>query len=161
MIPRQLATRPVFLALCVLSTLCASLFFSRPARAQNFDKAVVTIDEEVTAFAYAPDGRIVFSVLRMFKVKKYDLQRDDIWIMEPGGKRKRIFEGQKFTRDEKLFTYQVESFTWSPNSRVIAVQLFTSTMDVDESNREDAPALLLLEDSGRELRPSGKDPLVL
>jgi hypothetical protein len=131
------------------------------AKSQTLDKPSVTIDEEVTAFAYAPDGRIVFSVRRMFKTKKFDLQRDDIWIMEPGGKRKRLLEGQKFTREDKLFTYQVESFTWSPNSRVIAVQLFTSTMDVDESNREDAPALLLLEDSGRELRPSGKDPLVL
>jgi len=161
MIPRQLATRPVFRVLCVLSTLCASLFFSRPARAQNFDKAVVTIDEEVTAFAYAPDGRIVFSVRRMFKAKKYDLQRDDIWIMEPGGKRKRIFEGQKFTRDEKLFTYQVESFTWSPNGHIIAVQLFTTTMDPNEGSREDAPALLFLDDSGRELHPSAKGPMVM
>src|SRR5215472_5642612 len=112
MIPRQLATRPVFLALCVLSTLCASLFFSRPARAQNFDKAVVTIDEEVTAFAYAPDGRIVFSVRRMFKAKKYDLQRDDIFILESNGKRRRIFTGEKFTHGDKPFTYQVESFNW-------------------------------------------------
>jgi hypothetical protein len=161
MIPRQLATRPVFRALCVLSALCASLFFTRPARAQNFDKAVVTIDEEVTAFAYAPDGRIVFSVRRMFKAKKYDLQRDDIWIMEPGGKRKRIFEGQKFTRDEKLFTYQVESFAWSPNGHIIAVQLFTTTMDPNEGSREDAPALLFLDDSGRELHPSAKGPMVM
>ena len=161
MIPRQLATRPVFCALCVLSALCASLFFTRSAQGQNFDKAVVTIDEEVTAFAYAPDGRIVFSVRRMFKAKKYDLQRDDIWIMEPGGKRKRIFEGQKFTRDEKLFTYQVESFTWSPNGHIIAVQLFTTTMDPNEGSREDAPALLFLDDSGHELHPSAKGPMVM
>jgi hypothetical protein len=97
----------------------------------------------------------------MFKAKKYDLQRDDIWIMEPGGKRKRIFEGQKFTNGEKLFTYQVESFTWSPNSHIIAVSLFTTTMDPDSGARDDSPALLLLEDSGRELRPNGKDPLVM
>jgi len=144
-----------------LVAVLGSLLVLPIAKSQTLDKPTVTIDEEVTAFAYAPDGRIVFSVRRMFKTKKFDLQRDDIWIMEPGGKRKRLLEGQKFTREDKLFTYQVESFTWSPNSRVIAVQLFTSSMDADESNREDAPALLLLEDSGRELRPSGKDPLVL
>jgi len=159
--PRQLASRAVFHTLCALCTLWASLFFSAPARAQNFDKPVVTIDEEVTAFSYAPDGRIVFSVRRMFKAKKYDLQRDDIWIMEPGGKRKRLLEGQKFTRNEKLFTYQVESFTWSPNGHIVAIQLFTTTMDPNEGSREDAPALLFLDDSGRELHPSAKEPLVM
>ena len=153
-----LANHPLACALCVL---CVACLFLPSGKSQNLDKPAVNVDEEVTAFAYAPDGRIVFSVRRMFKTKKFDLQRDDIWIMEPGGKRKRIFEGQKFTREDKLFTYQVESFTWSPNSHVIAVQLFTTTMDADEGAREDAPAVLLLEDSGRELHPSGKDPLVL
>jgi len=161
MIPRQFATRPILRAFCVLCVVCAPFFFAAPTRAQNLDKPVVNIDEEVTAFSYAPDGRIVFSVRRMFKAKKYDLQRDDIWIMEPGGKRKRILEGQKFTRDEKLFTYQVEAFHWSPNAHIIAIQLFTTTMDPNEGSREDAPALLFLEDSGRELHPSAKGPLVM
>jgi hypothetical protein len=137
------------------------LYFPSPARPQNFDKPLTNIDEEVTAFAYAPNGNIVFSVRRMFKAKKYDLQRDDIWLLDAGGKRKRLLEGQKFTHEDKLFTYQVESFTWSPNAHIIAVQLFTTTMDPDAGARQDAPALLLLEDSGRELRPSGKDPLIM
>lgn len=130
-------------------------------RAQNLDKPVMNVDEEVTAFAYAPDGRIVFSVRRMFKNKKYDMQRDDIFIAEANGKHRRILEGQKFTHGDKPFTYQVESFTWSPNAHIIAVQLFTTTMDPDAGAREDAHALLLLDDSGRELHPSGKDPLVM
>ena len=146
--------------LCALCVLCVNPFLP-PLRAQNLDKPVANIDEEVTAFAYAPNGNIVFSVRRMFKTKKYDLQRDDIWLLEAGGKRKRLLEGQKFTREDKLFTYQVESFTWSPNAHIIAVQLFTTTMDPDAGAREDAPALLLLDDSGRELRPSGKDPLIM
>jgi len=137
------------------------LYLPTPASAQNFDKPVTNIDEEVTAFAYAPNGNIVFSVRRMFKAKKYDLQRDDIWLLESGGKRKRLLEGQKFSHEDKLFTYQVESFTWSPNAHIIAVQLFTTTMDPDAGAREDAHALLLLEDSGRELHPNGKDPLVM
>jgi len=137
------------------------LYLPTPAQAQNLDKPVTNIDEEVTAFAYAPNGNVVFSVRRMFKAKKYDLQRDDIWLLDSGGKRKRLLEGQKFTHEDKLFTYQVESFTWSPNAHIIAVQLFTTTMDPDAGARQDAPALLLLDDSGRELHPSGKDPLIL
>jgi hypothetical protein len=130
-------------------------------RAQNLDKPVMNVGEEVTAFAYAPDGRIVFSVRRMFKTKKYDLQRDDIFIVEPNGKSRRILEGQKFTHGDKPFTYQVESFTWSPNGHIVAVQLFTTTVDPEDEHRDDELALLLLDDSGRELHPAGKDSLVL
>ncbi|HET6932320.1 MAG TPA: hypothetical protein VFI45_18475, partial [Candidatus Acidoferrum sp.] len=114
----SLSTSSLLRVLCALCALCVNLF-SFPAKAQNFDKPVTNIDEEVTAFAYAPNGNVVFSVRRMFKTKKYDLQRDDIWLLESGGKRKRLLEGQKFTHDDKLFTYQVESFTWSPNAKII------------------------------------------
>jgi len=130
-------------------------------RAQNLDKPVMNVDEEVTAFAYAPDGRIVFSVRRMFKTKKYELQRDDIFLAEPNGRRKRLLEGLKFTHGDKPFTYQVESFTWSPNGHIVAVQLFTTTVDPEDEHHDDARALLLLDDSGHELHPSGKDPLVM
>jgi hypothetical protein len=133
---------------------------SVPARAQNLDKPVMAVDDEVTAFAYSPDGRIVFSVRRMFKTKKYDLQRDDIFIAESNGKRRRILEGMKFTHGDKPFTYQVESFTWSPNGHIIAVQLFTTTVDPEDEHHDDVRALLLLDDSGHELRPRG-DELVM
>jgi len=142
--------------LAVSSLLCCG-----GARAQNMDKAVLNVDEEVTAFAYAPDGRIIFSVRRMFKAsKKYELQRDDIWLLETNGKRKRLLEGQKFTHGDKPFTYQVESFTWSPNGHIVAIQLYTSTVDPEDDSREDARALLLLDDNGKELHPKGPDALV-
>jgi dipeptidyl aminopeptidase/acylaminoacyl peptidase len=144
----------------VLLILGGSLPFAGFARAQNLDKPVMNVDEEVTAFAYAPDGRIVFSVRRMFKAKKYDLQRDDIFIAEANGKRRRILEGQKFTHGDKPFTYQVESFTWSPNGHFVAVQLFTTTVDPEDEHRDDARALLILDDSGREMHPKGPDALI-
>ena len=145
--------------LILVLTLCL-VPCSFPVRGQNLDKPLMNVEEEVTAFAYAPDGRIVFSVRRMFKTKKYDLQRDDIFIAEPNGKRRRILEGQKFTHGDKPFTYQVESFTWSPNGHIVAVQLFTTTVDPEDEHHDDARALLLLDDSGRELHPAGPDPLV-
>jgi dipeptidyl aminopeptidase/acylaminoacyl peptidase len=149
--------------LLTLAMMVASSLLCCPAqgRSQNLDKTVMNVDEEVTAFGYAPDGRIVFSVRKMFKAKKYDLQRDDIWLLETNGKRKRLLEGQKFTRGDKPFTYQVESFTWSPNGHIVAIQLYTSTVDPEDDSREDARALLLLDDSGRELHPAGQDPLVM
>ena len=151
--------RRVGMALVLLAV--SSLPFAGTVRAQNMDKAVLNVDEEVTAFAYAPDGRIIFSAKRMFRAsKKYDLQRDDIWLLETNGKRKRLLEGQKFTHGDKPFTYQVESFTWSPNGHVVAIQLYTSTVDPEDDSREDARALLLLDDNGKELHPKGPDALV-
>src|SRR5437016_2846047 len=69
--------------------LCLTAFFiSVPSSsAQTIDKPAQTIDEDITAFTFAPDGRIVYSVRRMFKNKKYDMQRDDIWIQDTGGRR--------------------------------------------------------------------------
>jgi dipeptidyl aminopeptidase/acylaminoacyl peptidase len=144
----------------LLAIFGSSLLWAAAACAQNLDKPVMNVDDEVTAFAYAPDGRIVFSVRRMFKNKKYDMQRDDIFIAETNGKRRRILEGQKFTHGDKPFTYQVESFTWSPNGHIVAVQLFTTTVDPEDEHHDDVRALLLLDDSGRELHPMGPDSLV-
>ena len=151
---RKGLARRALLALWLLS-----LPINTPA--QNTEKPVQTIDEEVTAFAYAPDGRIVFSVRRMYKAKKYDLQRDDIWLLENNGKRRRLFNGEKFTMGDKPFTYQVESFTWSPNGKILAVQLFTTSVNVEDGRTEDSRALLFVDDNGRELHPAGKEPLVM
>src|SRR6266576_2774307 len=69
------------------------------AEAQNLGKPLQSIDEEITAFAYAPDGRIVYSIYRKLKTKLYAaLEHDHIWIQDAGGKRRRLLEGQKYTR---------------------------------------------------------------
>ncbi len=136
-------------ALCFLCTLCANsfLFFSS---AQNPEKPLQTIDEEVTAFAYSSDGRLVYSAYRKVKTKAYDLEHDDIWVQDAGGKRRRIFEGPKYVRGNQQFSYIVNSFRWSPNGHMIAAELLTTT--VDESDRaEDSFQTLLFEDSGKEI----------
>ena len=159
---RRTVPAPFLLPYLFMLTISAALTLlpCPTLRAQNLDKPVMNVDEEVTAFAYAPDGRIVFSVRRMFKNKKYDMQRDDIFIAEANGKHRRILEGQKFTHGDKPFTYQVESFTWSPNGHNIAVQLFTTTVDPEDEHHDDTRALLILDDSGHELHPRGPDSLI-
>ncbi|MGB2625196.1 MAG: hypothetical protein WAK20_00295 [Candidatus Acidiferrum sp.] len=143
----------------IIAVLCW-LPFLGPVRAQEVSKPVMTVDEEVTAFAYALDGRIVYSVRRMYKAKKYDLERDDIFILDTNGKKKKIFSGEKFSTGDKPLTYLIESFTWSPNSKIIAVQMNTITVDVDDGHTEEARALLFLEDSGKEIRPIAKGVLL-
>jgi dipeptidyl aminopeptidase/acylaminoacyl peptidase len=141
---------------CLLAGCC-----SLPAaKAQNLDKPLQTIDEEVTAFSYAPDGRLVYSVYRKVKTKAYDLEHDDIWLQDAGGKRRRLFEGPKFIRGTLPFSYIVNSFRWSPNGRMFAAELLTTT--VDESDRaEDSFQTLLFEDSGKEIHINKGDNVIL
>jgi len=108
--PKLRAQFPFCASLCTLC-LCVTFLFlsSPPARAQDLDKPSVNIDEDVTAFAFAPDGRVVYSVRRMYRNKKYDMQRDDIYLRETGGRTKRIFQGEKFTVMKPITAPQSDS----------------------------------------------------
>ena len=131
------------------------------AKAQNLDKPLQSIDEEITAFAYAPDGRIVYSVYRRVKTKLYDaLEHDDIWIQDASGKRRRLLEGQKYTRGNQSFSYLINSFHWSPNGRMILAELLTTTIVDDSGKAEDSLQTLLLDDSGREIHINKGDSVI-
>jgi len=137
---------------CAWLILLQCVSFVPLLRAQDIEKPLQTIDEEITAFGFAPDGRIVYGARRNIKTKKYDLQHDDIGLMETNGKRRRLLQGDKFTRGDELLSYTADAFSWSPNGRIILAQLF-STNVVDESGRtEDSFMTLVLEDNGKEIR---------
>jgi WD40-like Beta Propeller Repeat len=153
----QLLRLPRIFCLLFFLLNCSSL---PAARAQDLDKPLQNIDDEITAFSFAPDGRIVYSARRNIKTKKYDLQHDDIWLQETNGKRRRLLQGDKFNRGDALFSYAVDAFHWSPNGRMILAQLFTTSV-VDEGGRtEDSSMTLALEDSGKEIRLGKGESLI-
>jgi dipeptidyl aminopeptidase/acylaminoacyl peptidase len=156
---------PVFCySLCV--TLCSLwlcgqfAFLVSPVAAQDLDKPLQNIDEEITAFAFAPDGRIVYAVHRNFKTKLYDLEHDDIWLQDASGRRRRLLEGQKFNRGNKPFSYIVNSFRWSPNGRMILAELLTTTVVDDSGKTQDSFQTLVLDDGGREIRIAKGDSVI-
>jgi dipeptidyl aminopeptidase/acylaminoacyl peptidase len=138
--------------LCIFVLAC----FPALTRAQRLDKPVQNIDEDITAFAFALDGKIVYAVNRGFKTKQYDLEHDDIWIQDAGGKRRRIFVGDKFTRGNTPFTYSVNSFRWSPNGRRILAELFMASID-ETGKTVDSVETLVLEDNGKEVKGGGNE----
>src|SRR5215472_7796267 len=161
--PFSRSRSPLLRKLC--SLLCALIgCCSLPAtsRAQNLDKPLQSIDEEVTGFSFAPDGRIAYSVYHRLKTKQYDLEHDDIWIQDAGGKRRRLLEGQKYTRGNTLFSYLVDSLRWSPNGHYLLVQLLITTVEDPDSGRgTDSYQTLLFDDSGREVRIAKGDNFIL
>jgi dipeptidyl aminopeptidase/acylaminoacyl peptidase len=138
---------------------CCSL---PPARAQSPDieKPLLNIDEDISAFAFAPDGRIVYSVRRHFHTKEYELERDDIWLQENGGKRKRLLQGEKFLRGSTPFTYTIDGFRWSPNGRLILAQLFTTSVVDEHGATQDSNMTLAVEDNGKEIRLGANDSVL-
>ncbi len=133
-----------------------------PARAQglDFEKPLQTIDEDITAFAFAPDGRIVYSVRRNMKTKLYDLQHDDIWLQETNGRKRRLLLGEKFKVGNAPFTYAVDSFRWSPDGRLILARLFVTTVTDDSGKTQDSYMTVVLEDSGKEARINGGENVI-
>ncbi len=138
---------------------CCSLPAAR-AQSPDLEKPLLNIDEDISAFAFAPDGRIVYSVRRHFHTKQYDLERDDIWLQETGGKRRRLLQGEKFLRGSTPFTYTIDSFRWSPNGRLILAQLFTTSVVDERGATQDSMMTLALEDNGKEIRLGANDNLL-
>jgi len=128
-------------------------------RAQELDKPVQNIDEDITAFAFSSDGRIAYAVNRPFKTKQYDLEHDDIWIQDANGKRRRIFIGEKFQRGGAPFTYSVNSFRWSPNGHMLLAELFTATVD-ETGKTVDSTMTLVLDENGKEVHLGSNDNVI-
>ena len=149
-----------FLSLLFLSVFLL-LFVCIPAQAQNLDNPLHSIDDEITAFSFGPNDAIAFSVYHRLKTKLYDLEHDDVWIEDPHGKRRRLLEGQKYTRDNRLFSYLVDSMRWSPSGRYLLVQLMTTTVQDDSGNATSSVQTLLFDDSGHELRIDKGDNFIL
>jgi hypothetical protein len=148
-----LATTAVLLSLALATSLAPT------ASSQDLEKPLQNIDEDITAFAFAPDGRIAYGVHRGFKTKQYDLEHDDIWVQDAGGKRRRIFVGEKFTQGNTPFTYSVNSFHWSPNGRRLLAELFVASID-EGGKTVDSTQTLALEDTGKEVKGGGNEKLI-
>jgi len=143
----------------LLLSLCFLIF--SPARILTAqDNPQFKIDETVTRFAFSGDGRIAFSVRHIFSEKKIQLQRDDVWIAERDGRKRRIFQGDKFVRGTMPFSYSVRSVRWSADSTKIAIELATEEMINDAGDTREGVATLLLDDSGREIQDAGGDSLI-
>jgi hypothetical protein len=136
--------------LCVVAGGCSGA----PLRAQNIDleKPLNSINEDVTAFAFGPDGRIVYSVRQLLKTKKYDLQRDDIWLQDANGKRRRLLQGDKLVHSNPLFSYSVDSFRFAPDGHTILAELFVTLVTDESGATSDTQMALLLDDSGKLLK---------
>ena len=136
-------------ATAVVAVLAVALLVA-PARAQ--EKPLYSIDQECTAFSLAADGRVVYSVRHVFSQKRFQMERDDVWVMEAGGRRRRILEGAKLVRGAGPFSYQVRSLRWSPDGQRVVANLATKSLTDEDGVAQDADLVIMLEENGKEMK---------
>jgi hypothetical protein len=149
--PRLMSPWP---ALAVATFLgCLILASTPPARAQ--DKPFLQIDEDCPAFDIAADGRIVYAVRRVLHEKVWEIQRDDIWVVTPEGRKTRIVNGEKLVKSHVPFSYAIQAIRWSPDGQRMTVQMITSEVIDQEGNTREALITDLMDADGKEIQISG------
>src|ERR1700682_4497423 len=144
----------------VAITFLAAAIFLFLADCTAQENPAFKIDESISRFAYSGGGRIAYATRHVFSVKKIQLQRDDIWIAETDGKKRRILLGEKFVRGTGPFSYTVRGLRWSPDGSKLAVELGTSEMINDDGDTREGAMTLFLDDSGREFTIPGADSVI-
>jgi dipeptidyl aminopeptidase/acylaminoacyl peptidase len=138
----------------LVTLLIGGALFSDSATAQ--DKPKFIIEEDCSHFSVAPDNKIVFVVQRQKRMKKIVIQRDDIWVASPNGGKRRIVEGEKFMLSPPPLSFQVDSISWSPDSRLLAADITFQKASTDEdSSPTTTKGIALFDENGSEIRVAG------
>ena len=110
-------------------------------------------------FEFSYDDRVACGAHRLMRKKKFDLERDDVWIASRDGKKKRIIDGEKYlvTTADTPFSYLIKGFNWSPDGHRLAMEISTagSSSDEEESAPHSGEAIALITDEGREIAIPG------
>ncbi len=110
--------------LCGIPAICSAvvaLVVVPAAHAQGTPKIV--IDQDCSAFSISSDNKIAYAVPRLKFIKKYILQRDDIFVASPNGKIIRIVDADKFIPFPPVEGFVVHSLSWSPDGTRLAVNM--------------------------------------
>jgi hypothetical protein len=152
--------------------LAVLLFHAVALPAQDNPKLVINDDCQV--FDIASNNSIVYAVPHLKRIRRLVLERDDISVAIPPGKTRQIVDADKFLPPTPPAGFVVNSLSWSPDGRRIAVSLtlqqapagFTmdkkqakkqGNMDDNDQNTPILPrgggkAIALLEEDGREIK---------
>jgi dipeptidyl aminopeptidase/acylaminoacyl peptidase len=132
---------------------CALFFVAPELHAQ--DKPIATIDLDCRAFAIASDGRIACAAYRLGRSKKYNIERDDIWMVQPNGKRKKIVDGEKLVQSPTPFSYKITRLSFSPDGHILLVEMMTLQV-IDAAGKTQAGKLVdIMNDDGKEIQIAG------
>ncbi len=127
--------------------------------AQQTPAPRISIDDECTAISYALDGRLAYATRHVFNLQKFQVQRDDIWILETDGRRRKILNGEKITRGSEAFSYTITRLRWSPDGTRVAAELVTTQVNAKGDEVSDN-LLLFIGQDGKDVKIADGDNVV-
>lgn len=110
--------------------------------------------------AFAPDGRIAYAVRRIVRVRKIEMQRDDLWIASRDGKTKRIINGEKLFPGDAPVGYGIQGLRWSPDGTRLAVEMMVRQMVDQDGTIKEALLTMLFDDNGKDVKIEGGDNVI-
>lgn len=117
-----------------------------------------TVEQECVALDYAADGRLAYAVRRVISVRRIQMQRDDVWVLNTDGKQKRIVDGQRLVQGGVPFSYAIQSLRWAPDGRNLTVEMsIRFYTDFEKGITQDSYLTLLIDQNGKELRIGNGD----
>jgi hypothetical protein len=143
------------IAACVI----AITMTAAPIRAQQSPTPRLTIDDDCTALAYAPDGRLAYATRHVFNLQKFQVQRDDIWILEKDGRRRKILNGEKMVRGAEAFSYTITRLRWSPDATRVVAELVTTQVNA-KGEEVTGNLLLFVNQEGKDVKIADGDNAV-
>jgi dipeptidyl aminopeptidase/acylaminoacyl peptidase len=157
-IRRSFAHDP-FMKLLIAACAIATTLTAFPASAQKIPTARISIDDDCTALAYASDGRLAYSTRHVFNLQKFQVERDDIWLLETDGRRRKILNGEKVTRGAEAFSYTINRLRWSPDGTRVAAGLVTTQVNAKGEEVSDNWLLFIGQD-GKDVKIADGDNVV-
>jgi dipeptidyl aminopeptidase/acylaminoacyl peptidase len=130
-----------------------------PAHAQQSPTPRITVDDDCTALAYAPDGRLAYATRHVFNLQKFQVQRDDIWILEEDGRRRKILNGEKMVRGAEACSYTITRLRWSPDASRVAAELVTTQVNA-KGEEVTGNLLLFVNQEGKDVKIADGDNAV-
>lgn len=103
----------------------AVLFLGARALAQETPS--LTIQNDCTAFAIAPDNTVAFAEARTKRFDKILIERDEVWVAGSKGKAHMVLDPDKFMPVPPPTTYVIQSMNWSPDSQKLSLSMLTKT----------------------------------
>jgi hypothetical protein len=87
------------------------------------------------------------------------VQRDDIWILEKDGRRRKIVNGEKLARADEAFSFTITRLRWSPDATRIAAELVTTQVDA-KGEQVEGNILLFVNQEGKDVKIADGDNIV-
>ena len=107
--------------------ICLPVLVAAGGQAREPELLFTIADEEAITAAWAPDStRIAYALYREIQVREKKYRRDELWVADLAGKKKRLIEPGELWPPRAPGGYSINGISWSPDGTKLAVEATSS-----------------------------------